>query len=166
MPAAAGRQQHQGHNKEGMPITEGTKDKAEVPATAHPEQQGHQRSVETPTEIRTSTSAGSTPTAETPTLARLQVTDRMSVNAGHWQQQGLLMLLTAGMPVRLGIQQQGHLKQPSYVANSRDASKSRETCNSKDAKQGWQQAGHTPHSMDTAIIRDKIYAVVFVNNLL
>jgi hypothetical protein len=71
----ARHQQHQGHNKEGTPITDGTR----APASAHPEQQGHQKSaeiIETPTAIRNSTSAGSTATAKTPTLAKLQLTDR------------------------------------------------------------------------------------------
>jgi hypothetical protein len=43
------------------------------------EQQGHQKSaeiIETPTAIRNSTSTGSTATAKTPTLAKLQLTDR------------------------------------------------------------------------------------------
>jgi hypothetical protein len=70
----------------------------------------------------------------------------------HRQQQEHLMLLRAGMSERAGIQQQGHLQHPSDVAtagmpvrvgmehqrllqhhsdvaNSRDASKSRDTCN-------------------------------------
>jgi hypothetical protein len=68
-----------GSHKEGTPITAGTQGKAEVPATAHSEQQGHQKSaeiIETPSATRTSTSAGSTATAKTPTLAKLQLTDR------------------------------------------------------------------------------------------
>ncbi len=92
---------NQVHNKEGTPITEWAQ--AEVPATAHPEQQEHQKSAEIIGTIRSSTSAGSTATAKTPTLARLQVTDRMSVNVGHWKQQGHLVLLTAGMPGRVGM---------------------------------------------------------------
>jgi hypothetical protein len=62
-----------GTHKEGTPITEGTQEKAEVPATEHLVQQGHQKSadiIETSTAIRTSTSAGSTATAKTPILAK------------------------------------------------------------------------------------------------
>jgi hypothetical protein len=62
-----------GTHKEETPLTEGTPGKAEVPATAHSEQQGHQKSteiIETPMAIRTSTSAGSTATAKIPILAK------------------------------------------------------------------------------------------------
>ncbi len=40
------QKEHQGHNKEGMPITEGTHGKAKAPSTAHLEQQGHQKNAE------------------------------------------------------------------------------------------------------------------------
>jgi hypothetical protein len=65
--------QQQNASKSGTPIPEGTQRKAEVPATAKWEQQGHQKSaeiIETPAALRTLTSAGSTTTAKTPTLAK------------------------------------------------------------------------------------------------
>jgi hypothetical protein len=51
----------------------------------------------------------------------------IAANVGHRQQQGHLMLLRAGMSVRVGIQQQGHLQHPSDVANSGNASKIRDS---------------------------------------